>query len=96
MITGKLNYDRIDPKYLFQGKNGKYLDIVFFTNKNGKDEHGNDGFVVQGIPKDARERGERGPVIGNWRNFQPQSDQRPAAPAPAATQRPLRPGGTMF
>ncbi len=67
MITLKINVTKIDKSALFEGKNGKYLDLVLFDNKNGTDQYGNDGFVTQDIGRERREAGERGPIIGNWK-----------------------------
>lgn len=77
MITAKLNVSKIDKAHLFAGKNGKYLDIVLFQNKAGVDQYGNDGFVTQGISKEARDRGEKGAIIGNWKVVEPKGQQRP-------------------
>jgi hypothetical protein len=70
MRTASINVSKIEKKYLFDGKNGKYLDLVFFENRDGKDQYGNDGFVTQGVPKVARDRGERGPILGNWKELE--------------------------
>jgi hypothetical protein len=67
MITAKINVTKIDKQYLFEGKNGKYLDLVFWPTKDGVDQYGNTHMVCQGIPKEAREKGEKGPIIGNMR-----------------------------
>ena len=68
MITAKINVGKIDKTALFEGKNGKYLDLVLFENKGGTDQYGNDGFVTQDIGRKRREAGERGPIIGNYQN----------------------------
>ncbi len=65
MNTGKINVTRILKEHLFPGKNGKYLDIVIWENKKGPDQYGNTHTVCQDIGKEARERGEKGPIIGN-------------------------------
>lgn len=67
MQTIKINVTRIDKSALFEGKNGKYLDLVLFENKNGPDQYGNHGFVMQDIGKERRDRGEKGPILGNWK-----------------------------
>lgn len=67
MITLKINVTKIDKSALFTGKNGKYLDLVLHDNRDGQDQYGNDGFVTQDIGKERREAGERGPIIGNWK-----------------------------
>ena len=75
MRTAKINVTKIDKTALFEGKNGKYLDVVFFENKNGPDQFGNHGFITQDIGKERRLAGERGPIIGNWK-----WDEAPKAP----------------
>lgn len=67
MITAKINVTRILKKHLFEGKNGKYLDLVIWENKNGPDQYGNTHTICQGISKEAREAGDRGPIIGNMK-----------------------------
>jgi hypothetical protein len=67
MKTLKINCSKIDKSALFEGKNGKYLDLVLFENKGGVDQYGNHGFVTQDIGRERREAGERGPIIGNWK-----------------------------
>lgn len=59
---------QVDEARLIPGKNGKkYLSLVFFDNKNGKDQYGNDGYVIQSLSKEEREAGKRTPIIGNFR-----------------------------
>lgn len=86
MITAKIDVLKILKEHLYQGRTAKYLDIVLFENKDGKSEYGDDGFVVQGLSKEARERGEKGPIIGNWKRMAPKVPSAPApkpAPSPA-------------
>jgi hypothetical protein len=73
MHTIKINVTRIDKTALFPGKNGKYLDLVLWENKDGRDQYGNDGFVTQDIGKERRLAGEKGPILGNWKHH----DQAP-------------------
>jgi hypothetical protein len=67
MKTIQIQLDKIDKAQIFVGKVHKYLNATLHDNKNGKDEYGNDGFVTQSISKEKREAGERGPIIGNWK-----------------------------
>jgi len=67
MITAKINCSRILKEHLFEGKNGKYLDLVIWENKNGPDQYGNTHTICQSISKEAREAGEKGPILGNMR-----------------------------
>ncbi|MGV1047684.1 MAG: hypothetical protein ACOYD4_04045 [Solirubrobacterales bacterium] len=78
IITAKINFTRILKEKLFAGRNGEYLDLVLFENKKGLDQYGNHGFVVQDVGKEARERGEKGPILGNFKIMQ-QGGAKPAA-----------------
>lgn len=66
-IKIKINYSRIVQSALYDGKNGQYLDLVAWPNKNGPDQYGNTHMVCQELPREAREAGERGPILGNLR-----------------------------
>jgi hypothetical protein len=68
MKQAKIDVSKIDKTALFKGAKGIYLDIVIWDNKDGTDQYGNDGFITQDIGKARRDAGERGPIIGNWRN----------------------------
>jgi hypothetical protein len=84
MIKYKIDVTKIVKDLLYKGEKGTYLNGVFFDNKNGPGEYGDDGYIVQDISKEARERGEKGPIIGNWRHLQTKST--PAhKPAPATS-----------
>ena len=67
MIKISINTSKIDKSLLYEGKQGKYLNIVLIDNKGGEDKYGNKGFVVQDVSKEEREKGNRGPIIGNWK-----------------------------
>jgi hypothetical protein len=83
MITLNINVMKIDKSLLHEGKTGgKYMGLVLFDNKEGKDQYGNDGYVVQDVGKERRLAGERGPIIGNWRNLEKRTEA--AAPKPEA------------
>lgn len=77
MIAYKINVKKIDKALLYAGEKGTYLSGIFVENKDGTDQYGNDGFIVQEVSKEARQAGEKGPILGNWRNVQTK-----AAPAP--------------
>lgn len=69
MISMSINVTRINKERIKLGKNGKYLDLVLFENKNGKDQYGNDGFVSESVTKDEREQGVKGAILGNWKHI---------------------------
>lgn len=81
MIACKIQTNKIDKNHLFKGQKHMFLDIVLHDNKDGEDEWGNLGFITQSISKEARDRGERGPIIGNWKEVG--QKKQPAKPAPA-------------
>jgi len=64
-----INVSIIDKSELYEGKKGKYLSLTLFENREGPDKYGNDGFIVQDIPPAARESGERGEIVGNWKTL---------------------------
>ena len=75
MIAVKINASKVAKEHLYEGKNGKYLDVILFENKDGQDQYGNDGFVVQSVSKEAKDRGEKGPILGNWKRLQTKTRQ---------------------
>ena len=88
MIKIKLTVSKIPKERIFEGKKGKYLDLVLIENKEGPDEYGNDGFVKIDVSKDAREAGENGEICGNWKVIgggKPKQESRPMrSPTPPA------------
>jgi hypothetical protein len=97
MIKLKIDVTKISKPDLYKGKKGIYLNLALFTNKDGRDEYGNDGFIVQEIPKAEREAGRKGPIIGNWNDSgdQPAGQQAQRPPA-AQSAPPAGPGGLPF
>lgn len=80
MIKAKLDVTKVDKTLLFKGKanaEGKhpmYLDLVFIPNRDGPGRYGDTHFIVQGVTKEQRESGVKGPIIGNATI---EEDQRP-------------------
>lgn len=88
MITAKINCSKIDNRFLFKGKTGMFLDVVLMANRDGTDQYDNDGMVIQSIPKENRLRGERGPILGNYKEMNRDSQpgpppSEPDSPAPS-------------
>lgn len=83
-IKLKINVTRILKDHLYAGKNGKYLDLVVWPNKNGPDQYGNTHMVCQELSKEARDAGEKGPIIGNL--TLPEQEAPPARQTPPARQ----------
>ena len=84
MIVLKINVMKIDPKLLFQGKNGaKHLDAALVDKPN---DFGDDGFISQSVSKEDRAKGVKGPIIGNWRHVGGGAKQKPTESKPASTK----------
>lgn len=64
MIVAKIDVSKIDKAHLFEGKKGKYLDFALHDKPN---EYGDDGFITQSVSKEARDKGVKGAIIGNWK-----------------------------
>jgi hypothetical protein len=79
MTKLSINVTKIDKSHLIEGKSGKYLELILNENKNGPDQYGNEGFVTQGVSKAAREAGQRGPIVGNYKTVG--AKQKPTASA---------------
>jgi hypothetical protein len=50
-IKIKINFDRIVEDHLYEGKNGRYLNLVAWENKNGTGQFDDTHFVVQDVSK---------------------------------------------
>lgn len=65
-ITLRIDVMKIAKQHLYQGKNGaKYLNLAIFENRDGPDKYDNTHYIVQDIPKEARDAGEKGAILGN-------------------------------
>ncbi len=86
MIVLRIDVTKINKKHFFTGKSGTYMDAALRENQEGTDQYGNDGFIVQNPSKEAREAGEKGPIIGNWKRVGGAQKQKPAESKPASTK----------
>lgn len=92
-IKIKINVTKILKEYIFEGKNGKYLNLVAWPNKNGTGQYGDTHFVSQDLPKEARDEGVQAPILGNLTLPEeeappPRQQSRPAPRPNAARQKP--------
>jgi hypothetical protein len=69
MIIAKIDVTKLDKGHFFKGQKGIYADLVLIPNKDGVDQYGNDGFVSQGVSKEAREKGTKGAIVGNYKKI---------------------------
>lgn len=78
-IKLSINVMKIPRDKIVPGKNGKYVGLVLFENRDGPDQYGNNGFVSIDVTKEEREAKVRGVIIGNWKHLG-QKPKPPAAP----------------
>jgi hypothetical protein len=79
----KIDVKKISKEFLFDGAKGLYLDCTLMDNRDGQDQYGYDGFIVQDVGKERREAGIKGQIIGNWKHIG-QQQRQPATPPPLA------------
>jgi hypothetical protein len=62
------------------------MDVTLLDNRDGPDQYGNDGFATLDLGKDRRLAGERGPILGNWKDLDlgGSGNQRPGRDVPAS------------
>lgn len=80
----KIDVTKIKKELLFKGKTAVYLDAALIERP---DEYGNAGFISQNVSKEARARGEKGPIIGNWKRVG--DDKKPAQATAQRTSTPV-------
>lgn len=62
-ISINVNIDKVDKKRFFEGKKGRYMDLVLFETPDS--EYGD--YMV----KQRGEKGEKMPILGNGKYFKP-------------------------
>ena len=50
-------------------KGAHNLTLTLMDNKQGRDQYDQDGFCAVDVGKDRRLAGERGPILGNWKDL---------------------------
>jgi hypothetical protein len=73
MIKLSIDVSKIDKDKLYKGKKGTYLNVALIDTPDN--QYGNDFMVVQDIPKEDREAGQKGAILGNGKNWD--AGQRP-------------------
>jgi len=63
IIKIRIDVTKIEKERLYQGKKGKYLDIVCIPTPNGKYDQTH--MVVQSVSKEERDQGIKGNILGN-------------------------------
>lgn len=79
-ISINVNVDKVDRKRFFEGKKGRYMDLVLFETPDS--DYGD--YMV----KQRGERGEKMPILGNGKYFKPRDKK--AASKGEGEERPAR------
>ena len=80
-IKIRIDVTKIDKSALYEGKKGKYLNLVVWPNRNGEpDEYGNIATVKQDLG--AERKGEQSPILGDVKPLRKRQD----APKPKPQQ----------
>ena len=66
-MTVKVNMDKLDDAHIVKGARGRWLDLILIPTPNNA--YGYDNMVVQAVTKKAREKGQRGAIVGNTRQI---------------------------
>jgi hypothetical protein len=86
-VRFKIDVTKIDKTLLFKGQKGIYLDCTAFLDLDNEDQYGNNGTISQEIPKERRDAGEKGNILGNGKIFYRKNGQsRPADPGHQADE----------
>lgn len=72
-ISININVDKIDKARFFEGKKGRYLDLVLFETPES--EYGD--YMV----KQRAEKGEKMPILGNGKYFKPKEKSDGKSPS---------------
>ena len=59
----------IEANGIYVGAKCTYMELTLMDNRDGRDQYDNDGFTVLDIGKARREAGEKGPILGNWKQL---------------------------
>lgn len=68
-INLSINVSNIDKSKMIQGKKGQYLNMTVFVDPDNADQYGNHGMITQSLPKEEREAGQKGEILGNAKVF---------------------------
>ena len=78
VIKVSVDVTKIDKTALYKGSKGTYLDLTVFLDGD-PDQYGQHGMVTQQLGKDRRD--EKGPILGNVKQWYPADPQPQQAPA---------------
>ena len=63
MLRLNINLEKLDKQYFFKGAKGTYADLTLIPSRESK--YGDSHFIVQDVGKENRDKGIKGPIVGN-------------------------------
>ena len=79
-INLKIDVSKIDKTLLFKGTKGVYLDATVFFDPVNPGQFDDHGMITQDIPKERKDAGEKGAILGNvkcfWKDGQQAAQQQ--------------------
>ena len=69
-IRAKIDVTKISKSRLFVGKQGTYLNITLIESSN----EFSDGFIVEEVSKEERDKGIKGTILGNFSYIKPKAE----------------------
>jgi hypothetical protein len=88
----RIDLSKVDQTYVFAGKNGaRYLDVAILETKPsnfGDQRDESTHVVIQSLPKQERDGGKKGAILGNMKPFSSGKSTAPAVRQPS-TNNPL-------
>lgn len=85
-IRIKIDVTKLDKSAFFHGKNGAiYADLVLWETPD--DKYQNDYRVTQDLPRERRDAGEKGEIVGNGKVFG-NTASKPQQKAPPPQRKP--------
>lgn len=83
MIALKIDLTKIPKDRIFNGKKGKYIDVIVFENRE-EDEYGYTHNVQVSLSREEREQGVKPIYLGNGKLIGQTNKVPPKGKAPAA------------
>lgn len=77
-VSVKIDVTKIDKALLYKSEKGAYLNTTVFIDVDTPDKYGNHGMVTQDVSKEAKDAGEKGPILGNVKIFWKDSGNTPS------------------
>lgn len=70
ILKVRIDVTKLNKEFFFKGEKGTYADVTILY-KEDPDQYGNNGMVVQDVPKATREKDPsiKGNILGNCREF---------------------------